>query len=171
VDENIFDYLSPITFMGLWNPLEPGGDTSVKGYAEANPRALVLYSAKNANKGEWQANRPMGGGQATGVHLNVDWAKRTYGIRAGPFTCRPNGPNCVDRAFNSIKRYLLKAKAYAKANKLLLAHPGIPRNMGYYAGNWRDDYGWTDQRREVLNQRVLEFMRNHFMPILRPRVI
>jgi len=140
----------PFVYIGNYNSKDPL--TTIKGYAEKNKSALVLYSANSKNYGSWNKSRAIGYGQATNVHTDTLWAKQTYGIFGGPFKKK-------EVALKTIKNSLNEAFKYFNKNKdrfSHIAHPGTNTNTGYYGGIWsklmsKEDILW-------LNKSIIEYI-------------
>tara|TARA_B110001469_G_C9631333_1_gene315851 strand:+ start:781 stop:1488 length:708 start_codon:yes stop_codon:yes gene_type:complete len=140
----------PFIYIGNYNSKDHL--TTIKGYADKNKTALVLYSANSKNNGPWNKSRAIGYGQATNVHTDTLWAKQTYGIFAGPFSTK-------EEALKTIKNSLNEAFKYFNKNKerfTHIAHPGTNTNTGYYGGIWSKFMNKKD--RFWLNKSIIEYI-------------
>jgi len=140
----------PFKYIGNYNTKDPL--TTIKGYADKNKSALVLYSANTNNYGPWNRTRTIGYGQATNVHSDTLWAKQTYGIFAGPFAKKGEALKTIKNSLNTAFKYFHKNKDRFSH----IAHPGTDTNTGYYGGIWSKFMSKED--RLWLNKSIIEYI-------------
>ena len=141
---------APLVFIGNYNKKDKS--TTIKGYSELNKKSLILFSANKGNYGAWKPTRNIGGGQAQGVHLNIEWAKRTYGILAGPTNILNDAKKIIIKSLNEAWDYFNKNRDKYS----YIAHPGTIENMGYYGGIWSKLLSYDE--RKILNKYIVDYL-------------
>ena len=129
----IHDKQLPVHFMGDYDPNNPD-ETSVQGYATANDKALVLFSANDGNKGAWSNQRETGGtGQAQDIEQEI--YSNTFGLHTGLKDNPKDIWDVIKKSLEELENFYVQKRD--KYDYIAIPYD-INKPLNIYTGAWKD---------------------------------